>query len=155
MGNRLATGLSFFASDVDSVAAAGFTRRRQGNINSDDSSEHRMQTDYVGDDGLDGSNRTMTETNVILPPSSEDVQQVLLAFDRMELEIGVLRERLGARSGMEARRPRRRDRKANPVLRPWMTDNILLISCLWQIINVLVLISYEGPKCKWDGCVFR
>lgn len=148
MGNRLTTRLSYFAADAGSAAAASEAARRAR-----EAAETQQVTPLVGNlsvldpagmsyDPLVGPAANHVDVS---EPQQVDVRDVLRSLDRIETECAALRRTLGHatgdRVGVGGSGGRKRRRKSNPVLRPWLIDNILLISVLWQIINLIVLIS--------------
>ena len=62
----------------------------------------------------------------------EEAQDIVQTFDRMKNDLMFLKAKF--QTDVVIRRPKR-----DPLLKAWLTDNLLLISFIWQTLNVIVL----------------
>ena len=62
----------------------------------------------------------------------EEAQDIVQTFDRMRNDLMFLKAKF--QTDVVIRRPKR-----DPLLKAWLTDNLLLISFIWQTLNVIVL----------------
>lgn len=64
--------------------------------------------------------------------SQDEALEIVETFNRVKNDLMFLRAKFQAE--VVVRRP-----KKDPLLKAWLTDNLLLISFIWQILNIIVL----------------